>query len=316
MDIQSLLTPPDNWRWDYFESRNGDRLRYGFTIPKNPKALIVLAEGRTETAEEYFEIIRRFYSQGYAVAIMDWQGQGLSYRYNNDNSRHHSEAFEVDIDDFSEFLNILDTNTDLASLPKILIAHSMGGNITLRYMADHPDTFRCALMIAPMLGLKPKWMVRLLALPLLALATRFRFLDKYAIGQMKWNEMVANKAKYFVSSDPVRREIQPHLFKTRPELQCGGVTYGWVKEALKSITLLQSPNIAKRITTPTLFAIAGKDRVIDNDKAYTLMTFMPHAATVYIKNAMHQIHQETDLIQTPLWEAFETFLQKHLSSEM
>jgi len=306
-DVSHLLTPPENWQWAEFFNKNKQKIRYGWNVPNNAKALIIIAEGRTETIEEYFETIRDFNARGYACAIMDWQGQGLSYRLTDDNSRQHSIGFDQDISDFDEFLGRL--NSDL---PKILFAHSMGGNITLRYMADNSDMFKCAYLSAPMLGLNPKRIIKYAAKAILNFATRFKWLEKYAIGQTRWNERFANLAKYKVSSDPVRREVQPYLFKTRPELRCGGVTFGWLNEALKSIEQLHTPVLCARITAPVFMAIGEKDIVVDNAGLGLTASLLPNCETRIFAKSQHQIHRERDVIRNKLMQSFYSFCEKHL----
>ena len=308
-DIQKLLTPPDNWQFDYFENQRGQKIRYGFNAPDNAKALVIIAEGRTECIEEYFETIRDFNAQGYACAIMDWQGQGRSYRYMDDNSRHHSIGFEYDISDFGQFLAVL--NIDL---PRVLFAHSMGANITLRYMAERPTIFKCAYLSAPMLGLKPKRLIRYTARVVLDLADRLNAMEKYALGQSKWNLAFANIAKHKVSSDSLRRDLQPYLFQNDPELHCGGVTFGWLKEALVSIAFLHDKDTCARITPPTFMAMAGRDVVVDNDGAMMTASLLPHCETHVFEESEHQIHRERDEIRSGCMTQFYNFVEKHLSS--
>jgi len=309
--IYPLLTPPNDWQWGEFQNRHDQTIRYGWNTPKNAKALVVLAEGRTECIEEYFELIRDLNAQGFACAVMDWQGHGLSYRFNNDNTRHHSKGFENDVNDFSLFLKQIDH----INLPHILMAHSMGGNIGLRYLIDHDDNaFKCAFLIAPMLGLKPKRTIKLMAALLLKAASKMGHLERHALGQKRWNEIYANIAKYKVSSDPIRREKQPHLFKTRPELQCGGVTWGWLKEALKSISILRDPGHLNAVKIPVFFAMAGRDGVVDNDGTRKTASLITNGQTHIFEKAEHQIHAEKDSIRNELLHSFYGFAEKHLSS--
>jgi lysophospholipase len=310
--VQSLLTPPDNWQWGEVHNENRQKIRYGWNCPKNAKALIVLAEGRTEVIEEYFELIRDLNNKGYACAIMDWQGHGLSYRYFNDNARHHSEGFVRDVADFTVFMSATNNIAEYNTLPKLLLAHSMGANIMLRYMAGCPEAFQCAYLTAPMLGLNPKRIIKLIALPVLKVAKRLKKLDKHAFGQSQWNEIVANITKYKLSSDPVRREVQTHLFKTRPELQCGGITFGWLTEALKSIALLHDPDFCKKITTPVCIAIAGRDIVVNNEGAYKTASLLPDCHIELFEESQHQIHRECDNIRNEFIKSLEQFLNKNL----
>lgn len=311
LDIQSLLTPPDDWQWGEFHNHNNNLLRYGWNCPDHAKGLIIFAEGHTESAEEYFENIRYFNAQGFACAIMDWQGQGLSYRYNDDTSRHHSKGFEVDIADFQHLMDMIALNPALSPLPKIIFAHSMGGNITLRYLVDHCADFTCAIIISPMLGLHPKRTIKYLARPLFAMARRFGWLERHALGQMKWSKHYANIAKHKISSDPVRREVQPYLFKTYPAMQCGGVTWGWLIEAMKSIHILHDPDTCAQICTPVFMALGAKDIVVDNDGLKKTASLLPDCETHIYQKAEHQIHREKDMIRDQLLADILAFIAKH-----
>lgn len=310
--LDALLTPPDQWQWGELFNNQDQKIRYGWNKPDNVRGLIVIAEGRTEVIEEYFELIRAFNAKGFACAIMDWQGQGLSYRYFDDNTRHHSEGFDRDIRDFGDFITALNMQSSLADLPKILFAHSMGGNITLRYLADNSQIFKCACLSAPMLGLNPKRIIKYTATPILRMVKSLKWLKRYAFGQTRWSETFANIAKYKVSSDPVRREVQPYLFKTRPELQCGGVTFGWLNAALSSISQLHDADFCKKITLPVFIGIAGKDIVIDNDGIYKTASHLPDCETQCFKGSEHQIHRERDEIRNPFLDSVFTFIEKHI----
>lgn len=302
--MQHLLTPPEKWQWGEFKNKDGKPVRYGMSYPDNAKALIVIAEGRTECIEEHFENIRDLNANGYACAIMDWQGQGLSYRFYDDNSRHHSIGFNHDVMDFSDFVNHLPTN-----IPKILFAHSMGANITLQYIHDYPDTFKSAFMVAPMYGLQPKRIIRYLSKYILSFVDKIHAMKKHAFGQTAWSERTADIIKHKISSDKIRQNLQPYLFKTRPSLRCGGVTFGWLKHALESIEMLQNPDYCKTIKTPIFIAIADKDSIVDNDATKKIAANLPNCEIQIFKKSQHQIHREHDSIRNALIQSFYNFVK-------
>ena len=65
-----------------FESFDGARLRYAvWQASRGPKAgTVCLFGGRTEFIEKYFEVVADLRRRGFAVATMDWRGQGGSAR--------------------------------------------------------------------------------------------------------------------------------------------------------------------------------------------------------------------------------------------
>ena len=44
------------------------------------KGTVCIFPGRTEFIEKYFEVVRDLRARGFAVAVLDWRGQGLSDR--------------------------------------------------------------------------------------------------------------------------------------------------------------------------------------------------------------------------------------------
>src|ERR1700743_994472 len=103
------------------------------------RGVCVLRNGQTEFIEKYFEVIDELRGRGFAVATMDWRGQGGSQRALGDDSRKGY------VRDFAEY------DADLATLmaqvvapmtggtKPIAIAHSMGAHNLLRDLVRVPD---------------------------------------------------------------------------------------------------------------------------------------------------------------------------------
>lgn len=312
MALEERFTAPKDWQWDNFNNADGKPLRYGFCHAANPKGAIIFATGRTETAEEYFETARDFLKRDFSVAVLDWQGQGLSYRWGDDNTRQHSNGFQNDIDDFAQYLSVLNNKHGFNDLRKVLVAHSMGGNITLRYMADNPDTFDCAMMVAPMLGIKMSAFLNIITKPVLNFMRCKGRLDHHALTQNAWSEKLFNVTKPLLSTDPIRRELQKYWYLKTPELQCGGVTYDWLAEALISMRALNDKDIAGKITTPTLFLLGGSDRVVSNDDTKKIVAMMPHTETITYRGAQHNMLKERDDIRNAMFNDMDRFIDKYL----
>ena len=50
------------------------------SLSPHPKGTVCLFQGRSEFIEKYFELIRELRARGFAVATLDWRGQGGSDR--------------------------------------------------------------------------------------------------------------------------------------------------------------------------------------------------------------------------------------------
>jgi lysophospholipase len=90
------------------------------------RGVCVLLNGQTEFIEKYFEIIDELRGRGFAVATMDWRGQGGSGRMTEDSRKSF-------VGDFSEYDDDLDTLLNWIVTPMLgpgekpfALAHSMG----------------------------------------------------------------------------------------------------------------------------------------------------------------------------------------------
>src|ERR687892_1390043 len=79
---------------------DGISLRYArWAPPPGRKGTVCLFPGRAEFIEKYFETVRDLRARGFAVAALDWRGQGGSQRALSDPYKGHVERFsEYDLD--------------------------------------------------------------------------------------------------------------------------------------------------------------------------------------------------------------------------
>src|ERR1700716_4656632 len=82
------------------QTPDGVRLRYArWAPPPGRKGTVCVFQGRAEFIEKYFEVVRDLRARGFAVAALDWRGQGLSERRLRDSRKGHVRSFaEYDID--------------------------------------------------------------------------------------------------------------------------------------------------------------------------------------------------------------------------
>src|SRR4030081_644959 len=111
--------------------RDGMALRFArWPPPPGRKGTVCLFHGRAEFIEKYFETVRDLRARGFAVAALDWRGQGLSDRALPDRNKGH-------IDNFSQYDTDLETFMREIVLPDcppplFAIGHSMGCAVLLR----------------------------------------------------------------------------------------------------------------------------------------------------------------------------------------
>lgn len=294
-DLEERFHQPENWQWDYFERVNGRRLRYGFAIPDEAETIVFYLPGLAEPAEKAFETGCGILERGHGFAIMDWFGQGGSGRYLPNPHKRHAGPFEDDIADFHEFLTRLAPK--LKGKKLVMLGHSMGGNLGLRYLYDHPGTFTRAAFTAPMIGIYAVKSIPSVIRNYLAGTLSAMLGTSYVMGGSDWKfpALLPAMDKAFLSSDPVRASLQNQLFKANPEIVASDVTYGWVYHAHKSCEAL-STQLAE-IQTHVLLAAAGKDWLVDSAAIKLAAGIMPHATLMEFPDARHEILMERDEIR-------------------
>lgn len=307
--LEEQFTQPPGWRWHSFERVPGRRIVFGSVFPKNsvPDAVVVCLEGVREFAAKYFETARWCLEHNMAFWIMDWAGQGLSTRYLDNPQKRHSSGFDDDLKDLDyfikEYIHHSSVHTDKGRIPLVIMAQSMGANTGLRYLHDHPETFRCAALNTPMTGLHffrnwPQSVAEHTA-HVISLVTG----KAYAADEHDWKN-APNPPERMLSSDPQRSRLFNAWLEANPSLRCGGVTYRWVYEAQKSCRIVQAPGFASSIQTPSVIGLAGHEHLVDNDQIRAVAKAMPHAKLIEFPDNYHETLLETDTVRLAFLDAF------------
>lgn len=310
---QERFTEPEGWAFGEFV-REGRHIRFGSVFPEGtPKAIIIILPGLGEYCEKYFETARNLLDQGLAVFVIDWMGQGGSGRYLNNPLKRHGANFEEDVLDFEylikEYVYPKTRPTLDWRIPIIMLGHSMGGNIGLRYLITHPGRFACAAFTAPMLGIHdlrymPVWLQYALSFGLKLSAG-----ESFTSGRGDFSK---EQRKVFkgneLSSDPERFTLHAAWFEQKAELEIGDVTYEWVYHAIRSINYVLD-NI-EMIEIPCLFAMAGQEKIVDNAAILGTASKIKSAELLEIEQAKHEILMENDQIRTSFLDRFYSMINE------
>ena len=132
--------------------------------PRVARGTIVLMTGYSEFIEKYFETIGDLLLRNYCVAILEWRGHGLSEGNSKDPQRLHLRHFDQNVEDLEDRFERLVRG--FCPPPYFGLAHSMGGQISLRAAHKHPGWFAALAHSAPMFGLRLNHVIRMLRLTL------------------------------------------------------------------------------------------------------------------------------------------------------
>src|SRR5207244_10368580 len=132
---------------------DGVSLRFArWEPPPGRKGTVCLFQGRSEFIEKYFETVRDLRARGFAVATLDWRGQGLSDRALHNPRKGYVRNFSQYQIDLETFIN----EVVLPDCPPPLFAlgQSMGATILLRAAYAGHRWFDRTVLLAPMLELQ------------------------------------------------------------------------------------------------------------------------------------------------------------------
>src|SRR5439155_11021094 len=131
---------------------DGAELRFArWAPPAGRRGTVCVFTGRAEQIEKYFETVRDLRDRGFAVAMIDWRGQGHSSRRLRDPRKGYVRDFsdfEVDVETFVQQVVLPDCPP-----PYFALAHSMGGAVMLRVAHAGIDVFERLVLCAPMIDL-------------------------------------------------------------------------------------------------------------------------------------------------------------------
>lgn len=290
-------------RW--LTTPDGARLRLVDWQPAGEtRGTVAVVTGRAEFADKYAETAADFMERSWAVRAMDWRGQGLSDRFLADRLRGHLPDYRYLIDDLELML------TDLARErpgPILLFAHSMGGHVALRCLAERAPPVAAAVLSAPMCGL-PRGDG-----PAVHSVARAMCLAGHATGYAPHQgphepRTPASFAGNVLTHDPARYMLQDRLIAANPDLAIGGVTWGWLDASLRSMRRMLRPGAVERISVPVLVLIPGDDRVVRIDRMWAVAGRLRQGRGVGIPGAAHEVMMETDALRGEAWRAIDTFL--------
>lgn len=294
-----------------FNNNQGLDIHFAFAI--NPKATkdIVISPGRVEGYLKYQELVFDLYHQGYSVFIIDHQGQGLSTRMLSNPHKGYVENFEDYVADFHQFIE--QEVKPVSNKSRLLLCHSMGSAIGLRYIQQYPNQFEKAVFSSPMLrfntGAVPRKLAQWLLFSINAIQSLFGD-SAYFFGSKDYqalpfegNELTNSEARY---------QHFRQLYEQQPSLQLGGVTYNWIVESTKAIDEIFA-NVDK-ISIPFLIIQADKEMVVDNEgqNEFCALPDNKHCLNnkpTPIENGKHELFIETDAVRNQTLQTIFRFWQ-------
>ncbi|MDH3658852.1 MAG: alpha/beta hydrolase [Alphaproteobacteria bacterium] len=307
----------------YLDAADGVRLRYAHwpTPEKTRQGTVLYLNGRTEFIEKTMAAYAILCRSGFDVWTFDWRGQGLSTRALADPQKGHITDYQLFLDDLHQVIS------ELIDLPDghgktILLGHSMGGHLGLRYLHDHPGLFDAAAFSAPMIDI-PVNGAPLRALN--AVIVGLGFGESYALGTGRFRPIYDNPSDpadngeledyrrlidsfEALGSDARKRMEIERLVRDHPALALGGPTAAWLGATFRSINLTWTPGYAEAIETPVLMVSGGRDRVVIAARQEAMAKRLLNGRFHQIDKAAHELLVECDDVRFAFFEQVAAFV--------
>ena len=307
MDATVLPYLKERMSETYLERESGKKIYVAKYTQDDPKGLVLVCHGFTESTVKYRENIYYLLKAGYCVVMPDHCGHGYSYRLVDDLSLVHVDSWRRYADDF---LFVADwAMHEFPGLTPYLFAHSMGGGVGACLEVLAPTLFRKAVLSSPM--------IRPLTGPIpfkiaygLAKGKRQKGKgDTYASGQKPYSgiipfeKSVTNCLQRYMYYEKIRKE--------EPLFQTAACSFGWVAMAGDLTEFLHRE--ANKIVTPTLVFQAGADVLVSpaDQAAFVEKVNAAHPGTARLEvfpGIKHEIFNSTYDTVKDYWGRVFAFL--------
>lgn len=266
---------------------DGLRIRIGHWPCAAARGTVLIFPGRTEYIEKYGRDARLLSEAGYASVAIDWRGQGISARVQDNPAIGDVGRFT----DYQHDVHALLDHAAALELPKpwFLLAHSMGGCIGLRSVMEDLPVSAIAFS-APMWGIQLTAAMRPVAWTLSSLSRVLRFSHIFAPGQMA--EPYVMRAAFEVNRLTSDRDMFDYMqaqLRAHPDLSLGGPSLRWLNEALVEMRRLAarpSPDL------PCITFLGTEEAIVDPDRITTRMARWQDGELIPIEAGRHEVLME------------------------
>lgn len=267
---------------------------------------ILFLGGRGDIFEKYLETFDHWCRAGWSVASFDWRGQGGSGRLSDDPGCGHASSFAPFIDDLAAYA---EQWRKAGPGPHVIVAHSMGGHLTLRALSEARVAPDAVVLVAPMLGLKSAPFGAPFAAKVARLMCAIGRPDRLAWKSNERPGVPMKNRRALLTHDLDRYDDELWWKAEKPEIAVGPPSWAWVAEAYRSTLALEERGKLERIDMPILILAAEKDRLVDVDAIGRMAARLPNAKLrMWGPESAHEILREADQVRDAALAEIDRFL--------
>jgi lysophospholipase len=264
---------------------------------------LLFAGGRGDFIEKYLEVLDHWHRRGWNVTAFDWRGQGASQ---GDRPGGYVDRFETLVGDLA---GLIESWRRESPGPHVAVAHSMGGHVLLRTLADRHPPLDAAVLIAPMLMINSGPMPPFAAQWLASTASMFGW-----SGEPAWRQPSPQPAgsmrQALLTSCPDRYSDELYWWERNPGFDLGAPSWGWLKAAFASCAALTPAKLAA-VDTPVLLIGTERDRLVSAAAIRRAAGQLPRSELIMYEDSAHEILRERDEIRLRALASIDAFLDRH-----
>ncbi len=288
------------------KTRDGVTLRFArWHPPPGRKGTVCLFQGRAEFIEKYFETVRDLRGRGFAVATLDWRGQGMSERALRNPRKGYVRSFSQYHTDLETFIN--EVVLPDCPPPVFALAHSMGATVLLRSAFAGHRWFDRMVLLAPMIalpGMRRSRGTRMAIRTLRMMGLGGMYIPGGDATVMSQRPFIGN----LLTSDPVRYARNIAVLEQEPSLAIGWPTVAWTDSAFNVMGEMSERGYGGRIRQPILIIAAGQDGIVSTPAIDEFAVRLRAGSHLIVPGARHELLMEQDRFRGQVLAAFDAFV--------
>ena len=279
-------------------------------LAENPKGVIVICHGYTESAPKYDELVYYFLQAGYHVYLPEHCGHGLSYRLTKDPSLVYIDNWKRYVRDFLHVCEYI--RKKHPDLHLNLFAHSMGGAIGGIAAAWKPEWFYRVILNSPMIRPRTANVPWVISASVSGVQCLLGKGEAYVPGQHPYEASETFETSASTSKPRFTRFNERR--KATKEMQICAASYSWLSNAAKMNTYLMR-HAWKKYTAPMLIIQAEWDDYVWTSQIQKFADkIKKHGIAeceyLYLSETKHETYSSNDETMDKYINKVFAFLQK------
>ncbi len=285
------------------ERVQGQPIYYEHYRAEEPRGVVVVSHGFTESAAKFAESIYYLLQAGYEVWALDHRGHGRSCRLNDNPYVVHVDRFEDYVEDLRH-LTEKRVKPAAGKLPLFLFCHSMGGCVGAWTIEQYPELFQKAVLSSPMLGL---------SFGKIPLPVAYAFASLKGLGE-KGKEPLSPVTEFpreTYENSAANSEARFAWYYARKladsRLQTCAASACWGREAIRACRHVTRPRQVEKIRIPVLLFQAEKDAYVRNGAQDAFAALAKDCELVKFPGMRHELYASEGDVLRAYWEKIFAF---------